>query len=393
MTKRNMNVLPSLTRQYVLGGRRISNRFVAQAMEMNCADPGGAISERNIERYRRLARGRWGMVFVEALAVAEDGVARPRGLLINRRNLDGLKKLVDAFKNTGDSLLLFQITHAGCEAADPSRRVTVYDHSNGMRHLTGDELERIRDQFTEAVALSREAGADGVDIKACHGYLLCETLRPLNRRSDLFGGSLENRARLLTSILGKAQKENPELIVGTRLSLYEGIRGGCGTASPEEVIEDLHDMLAIIDLIVSAGAHFLNISAGVPGQTPHLTRPERPSRINMLHHFRYARIVKDHHPDIAVIGSSYSAGGEESPSWAAENIEKGYADFAGFGRQSLADPHFPIKLMNNRPVNYCTTCGGCSRLLRNLKEVHCVTYEKSIEDGDAAEEGDKDYKP
>jgi 2,4-dienoyl-CoA reductase-like NADH-dependent reductase (Old Yellow Enzyme family) len=386
MTKRNMDVLPSLTRQYVLGGRRIANRFVAQAMEMNCADPGGAISEQNIERYRRLARGRWGMVFVEAIAVAEEAVARPHGLLINRRNLDGLKKLVDVFKSAGDSLLLFQITHAGREAANPSRRATVYDDSTGIRHLAGAELERIRDQFTEAVALCREAGADGVDIKSCHGYLLCETLRPLNRRSDSFGGDLENRARLLTSILEKAQKENPQLILGTRLSLYEGIRGGCGTASPEEVIEDLHDILAAIDLIISAGAHFLNISAGIPSQTPHLTRPERPSLINMLHHFRYTRIVKDHHPDIAVIGSSYSAGGEESPCWAAENIERGYTDFAGFGRQSLADPHFPVKLMNNRPVNYCTTCGGCSRLLRSQKEVYCVTYERPAKEDDNEEE-------
>ncbi len=382
MTKRNMDVLPSLTRQYVLGGRRIANRFVAQAMEMNCADPGGAISEQNIERYRKLARGRWGMVFVEAIAVAEEGVARPRGLLINHRNLDGLKKLVDAFKSTADSLLLFQITHAGRETADPSRRVTVYDDATGIRHLDRDELERIRDQFVEAIALCREAGADGVDIKSCHGYLLCETLRPLNRRSDSFGGALENRARLLTSILAAARERFPELIAGTRLSLYEGIRGGCGTASPEEVLEDLHDILAAIDLIVSAGARFLNISAGVPTQTPHLTRPERPSRINMLHHFRYAKIVKDHHPDVAVIGSSYSTGGEESPFWAAENIEKGYTDFAGFGRQSLADPHFPMKLMNNRSVNYCTTCGGCSRLLRNQKEVHCVTYERPAKDDD-----------
>ncbi|MEA3223944.1 MAG: hypothetical protein U9P49_12380 [Thermodesulfobacteriota bacterium] len=367
---------PNIFQSYTIGDISIRNRLVAQAMETNSAID-GKISPEIIERYQRLAQGQWGVVFVESISITEKNLARKNGLVINRRNLDSFKKLVEAFKRkNSDALLLFQLNHSGRASGDFSERVKVYnDEDSKARLLSESELDEIGDQFIDAAVLSRQAGADGVDIKACHGYLGAELLRPLNNRADKYGGSIENRARLISAAVHTIKKEIPCFIVGTRVSIYEGIRGGCGTASPAEVIEELDDILEILSCIVNAGADYINISAGIPTITPHITRPVSANNFDMFRHFRYTKIVKERFPNIAIIGSAYSSGKENGVKWAQENIEKGYTDFAGFGRQNLADALFPRKLKESPgDINYCTLCGGCSGLLKKQKEVYCTMY-------------------
>jgi len=93
------------------------------------------------------------------------------------------------------------------------------------------------------------------------------------------------------------------------------------------------------------------------------------------HQFRYAQKVKEFFPDTAIIGSAYTTGDLESIKFAAENIGKGYTDFAGFGRQNLADPMFPAKLQQkDGRIDFCDLCGGCSGLLKNNKQVYCVKH-------------------
>jgi 2,4-dienoyl-CoA reductase-like NADH-dependent reductase (Old Yellow Enzyme family) len=239
-------------------------------------------------------------------------------------------------------------------------------------------LGRIKDDFIKASGLAHEAGADGIDIKACHGYLLGEMLRPLNRRRDMYGGDAANRARLICDIIKEVKRNYPGLIIGSRISFYEGIRGGCGTSSANEVIEDLSDIIETTGFIVSAGADYINVSAGIPSITPKLTRPGEDGIFNMYSHFRYAKILKENFPHTTVIGSAYSAGSSASASFADENIGKGYTNLAGFGRQNLADPLFPLKLAEDPgSIKWCKLCGGCSKLLKSMKNVCCPLERES----------------
>jgi 2,4-dienoyl-CoA reductase-like NADH-dependent reductase (Old Yellow Enzyme family) len=359
--------------------KRAPNRLWAQSMEINSADAGGGVSPRILDRYAALARGGWGVVSVEAISVTGDSLARTRGLVLNRKNLDGFKRLADAFRaHNGESILIFQLSHAGRQAGVFSRRVKAWGNGDdGIPVLSGDDLAGIGDQFVEAARLAAEAGADGVDIKACHGYLLGELLRPSNTREDAYGGSVANRARLVTDVIAALSRELPALITGSRISLYEGIRGGCGSASADDVVEDLDDILAAAGLVVRAGASFVNVSAGIPSVTPHITRPVKADSFFQFYHYRYAKLVKRAFPECAVVGSAYSAGEERSLAWAYENIRKGYADFSGFGRQTLADPMFPVKAMDaSHSIRRCTLCGGCSKLLKDQAEGRCSFYEK-----------------
>ena len=319
------------------------------------------------------------MVFVEAVSITDHHMARNRGLVITRDRLDGFKRLVESFKKIDDrALLLFQVTHSGRLSGDFSIPVKAYEDDAGdIPTLSEAELDEAVDQCTTAALLAREAGADGVDVKACHGYLGGELLRPRNRRADRYGASAHNRARYVATVIDRIKRDYPDFLVGSRISLYEGIRGGCGTAGPEEVIEELTDIFAVLSVIVDAGADFINVSAGIPALTPGLTRPSVPGDVNLYHHFRYARAVKERFGQVAVIGSAYSTARHAGARYAQENIGKGYADFAGFGRQSLADPLLPKKIFSDSDeIDYCTLCGGCSRLLKGQQAVYCTRYGK-----------------
>ncbi len=353
----------------------VRNRLVAQAMEINSSGAGGCVSEKILSRYNKLARGKWGIVFVEAISVTGASLARKHGLVMTRENLGGFRRLVEEFKGNDDkALIMFQLTHAGRVAGDFSKKTCVYNNgSDGIPELTTSEIERIKDEFIRACGMAREAGADGVDIKACHGYLLGEMLRPLNRRRDVYGGNAENRARLICDIIREAKRNFPGLIMGSRISFYEGIRGGCGTSSADEIIEDPAGIIEEVGFIVRAGVDYINVSAGIPSVTPKLTRPGEDGIFNMYTHFRYAKVLKDKFPDTTIIGSAYSAGLHASAGFADENIGKGYTDLAGLGRQNLADPLFPIKLQENPgSIRWCRLCGGCSKLLKSMKNVFCL---------------------
>ncbi len=359
----------------LFGGRPIRNRLAAQAMEINSADAGGAVSALVLARYASLAAGGWGIVVVEAVSVTADSLARTNGLVLNGRTIDGFKRLVELYKTANpDSLFIIQLSHAGRLAGKFSRPVGACGNDSVPR-LSLAELDAIGSLHTEAVHLAAGAGFDGVEIKACHGYLGGELLRPMNDRPDAYGGSPENRARLISSAVAGAKAARPGFIAGVRVSLYEGLRGGCGTAGADDVIEELSDMRSVLGVIAGAGVDYINVSAGVPALTPHLTRPVAGNAFDLYHHFRYARTVKEWFPDTAVIGSAYSTGGESAATYAEENLAAGRTDFAGFGRQSLADPLFPRKLAD-RPndIDYCTLCGGCSKLLKNQKPVRCTAY-------------------
>lgn len=361
-----------------IGRKKAQNRLVAQPMESNDGNPDGSVSERALERYTNLAKGGWGIVVVEAVSVTPQSLANKNGLIIHGKNLDSYKRLVDAFKRINpESLIFFQLTHSGIRSGSFSDVTSVCPVAGkGIRYLGTDEIEGIRRAFVSAVLLTEEAGADGVDFKLGHGYLGTEMLRPANTRDDKWGGSLENRTRFLTDSIRelKTSLKNQDFILGSRVSVYEGIRGGCGTAGPDEQIEDLSEILQIIGMMAGLGMDYVNVTAGLPGTTSEISIPTRASPLFYLDQFRYAKLVKGMNLGIRVIGSAYTILRQQAPVLAEENIRKGYVDFAGFGRQSFADPHYPEKLKRGETVNYCTACSRCGRLIENQLFAGCAIY-------------------
>jgi len=357
------------------------NRFFSQAMEANDGEDGGKPSARTIDRYVELAKGNWGGVSVEATSVTESSLARVNGLIINRKNLDSIKRLVERFKaHNSETCLLLQITHSGERSGPFSQVVTLTPGATGARLLSTDEIERIKDLFVESALLAEEAGMDGIDFKMCHGYLGGEILRPSNTREDKWGGSFENRTRFLREAVSeiKSSLSSRDFILGSRFSMYEGIRGGCGTAGADEIVEDLSQMFDVIRLMDALDMDYVNVSAGVPAVTGAITRPTEVSKSLVLHHLRYTKAVKDmvkkENLPLKVIGSAYSPYKGDAPAIMEEMLSKEYADLCGFGRQSFADPLTPKKIASGEKVNWCVLCSGCTKLMIAQMNDGCVVY-------------------
>ena len=383
--------------------RILPNRFFAQAMEANDGENGGQPSERTIRRYIELAKGNWGGVSIEATSIIETSLARINGMILNKKNLDSIKRLVESFKKHNDKACLFmQITHSGERSGPFSQQVTLTPgdrgqlsdgpRNSGARYLSGDEIENIKDRFIEGALLAEEAGVDGIDIKMCHGYFCGELLRPSNTRDDKWGGSFENRTRFLREVTEgiKSGLRSRDFLLGSRFSIFEGIRGGCGSAGPDEIVEDLSQMLDVVRTMDSLGMDFVNVSAGIPALTGAITRPTEISKYLVLHHLRYTRAVKDlikkENRSLKVIGSAYSTYKDEAPAVMEEMLSKDYVDACGFGRQSFADPLTPKKIAAGEKVNWCILCSGCAKLMIAQVNDGCIVY------NDYYREVNKNYK-
>jgi 2,4-dienoyl-CoA reductase-like NADH-dependent reductase (Old Yellow Enzyme family) len=203
-----------------------------------------------------------------------------------------------------------------------------------------------------------------------------EIIRPSNIRDDRWGGVFENRARFLVEAIReiKSRLHGTNFLLGSRISMFEGIPGGCGTAGSGETVEDLTEMKRLVGIMDSLDMDFVNVSAGLPDSTTPITIPTRETRLFCLDHFRYAKAVKSLGTNLKVIGSAYSILKEQAARMADDNIRRGYVDFAGFGRQSLADPLFPEKLKRGEAIDYCTACMGCGDLLDTQSTAGCIIH-------------------
>lgn len=380
-----------------IGKKEAPNRIVFQPMECNDADASGDPSDLSIKRYRRFAEGGAGIIFTESMTITSESRARKSQLSITEQNAKGLERLVSKMREVnGNSLVLFQLNQSGqLSQAAFSKVISVYPTRNPDIHvLTEKEIDQIGDNFVKAAVIAKQVGADGIDFKHCHGYVCTEMIQPANTRNDRYGGSFENRTRFFRETTQKMKKalDDDSFLLGVRFNAYDGITGGFGTAGPDEVIEDLGELIAFSKMIEEAGMDYINVSAGIAGSE--ITQPSKKYPDGIYRLFGWAQVVKKA-VNIPVIGSGYSSlrdgkNGlpESDPAkrdflyWAEKNLKDGNVDLVGVGRQSLADPLFPKKLLAGEldSINYCTICDRCLALMFAQQVVGCAIYDKYYRD-------------
>jgi 2,4-dienoyl-CoA reductase (NADPH2) len=403
-----------------LGGRPTPNRLAVLPMEGADAEPSGTPSEWTRRRYRRYAAGGAGLIWCEATAVRRDGRSSPAQLLLTERSLGGFARLVDetreaarkAWGSGHDPLLVLQLTHSGRFARpEGTPRPLIVQHNpelDPLRNIpadapvvSDDELAAIRDDFVEAADLAVSAGFDAVDIKACHGYLVSETLAAHDRKDSLYGGPFENRARLLLEIVMRIRDEAPKLLVTSRLSATDMVSFpfgfGMNPDEPERI--DLGEAKALAGLLGRAGVRFLALSLGIPAWRPHVGRPfdspvpgaevptEHPLE-GVARHLAVAADIQRASPQTAIVGAGYSWLRHLGPGVAAAMISSGRGAAFGLGRGALAYPEFPADLVGRGRMfaeKTCTTCSLCSHLLRRQERVGCVVRDPEYKN--AAREG------
>lgn len=223
------------------------------------------------------------------------------------------------------------------------------------RELTIAEIEKMEEFMVEQACAAYKLGYDGVELHTPHGYLLHQFLSPRsNQRTDMYGGSTENRARVVTNIIERIRKKvGPDKVLGCRLSGDELMPGGL---EHEEVCK-------LIKLFTDAGANFFNVSQGSYENPGAGFAPDGEDDFT-----RWAPGFKAASGGLPIITPNFS-----NPDTAAEAIRSGKTDIISLGRQSIADPYWPAKVKAGRcrDIVKCIRCQQCYMNLFEPRWIRC----------------------
>ena len=377
-----------------IGCKTVANRITYQAMEGCDGTPSGVPDELTVRRYMRFAEGGAGIIWFEATAVTEDGRANPRQLYINEENLDAFKKIVSDIKarclavNGYEPLVICQLTHSGRYSKPQGVPAPLIAYNNPIfekdnpidksRILSDERLDEICDALIKGAKLAERAGFDGADIKCCHRYLLCELLSAFTRENSRYGGSFENRTRLIrTATEGAIAGRGKEFIITTRMNAYDGFEYpyGFGVNDGEGIKPDFTEAKMLCRDLVKLGMPLINITMGNPYVNPHVNRPfakgtyEHPEApiVGVQRMLDGIAEVAEAIKGTPVISSGLSYLGSLSANVTAAYIGADRFQFAGYGRETLAYPDLAKDICQTGgldPKKVCIACGKCSEIMR-----------------------------
>jgi 2,4-dienoyl-CoA reductase-like NADH-dependent reductase (Old Yellow Enzyme family) len=337
-----------------IAGVEIPNRVVRTAHATGLA-MGGA-GEDFVAYHAGPARSGVGLTIFEAAAVHPNSVGRLR--FEDDSNLGEYERAIRELRKYPMKLFQ-QLNHVGrafmtpggdppwSSSSIPSPRITQSELSQRPLAITRTQIHDIIEHFARAAVRVVSAGIDGIEINAAHGYLIAQFLSPMtNRRTDEYGGSRENRARLLVEILTEMRAAIDEAVpVGVRMSADEMYPGGI---TPDEAFE-------LARIVAGAGlADYLNFSLGSPlNVTKVIGGMEEPLGYELPWTGPVARRMTV--PTVV-------AGRITSLAQADEIVRNGIADMVSMVRAHIADPGLIAKSLAGeaRRVRPCIGCNqGC----------------------------------
>jgi 2,4-dienoyl-CoA reductase-like NADH-dependent reductase (Old Yellow Enzyme family) len=330
-----------------LKGRILKNRIVFPPVLCFGWAKDGALSLRHLEHYRNVAKGGAGLIIAEASCVNQAARLTESQLGIWSDDfIPDYEKLAGICHAEGTPVTV-QIHHGGIKAVtgEPLVPSLVSGEKQPFakrgvpkaRELDAAGIREIEDQFTAAAVRLKKAGIDGVELHGAHGYLLSYFLSSsANKRGDEYGGSTENRARIVSNIMKKIRAEcGDDFIIGIRY----------GGASPA-----LDDGIALAKIFEEAGCDILNISTGAFNET--IPVPGKYIEFNSV---VYTAIEIKKHVSIPVIASN-SVGTIEKGKIL---VNGGLADFAAYARNILADYNWVKKTEQGKEPVRCFKCRAC----------------------------------
>ena len=380
-----------------IGNVELKNRVIMAPMENGMAEVGtGEVTDRIIAFFEERAQHNIAMIMPGSIGVSPEGRGLPTQLsLFDEKQVAGHKRLVDAIHSKG-SLVAAQLYHAGRQASEAITGLDPLAPSaipcgilqNHPKEITHEQMNRIKEQFRQAARWSIEAGYDIVEVHFAHGYLLHSFMSThTNHRTDEYGGSFENRTRLLRNGIQAAKAyETDQFLVTARIGIYDGFAYpyGFGVKEGEGIIPNLEEPIRLIrELHEDYQMPMVNLTMGNPYVSIHVTRPYDMGKYIPDEHPLYgiARMihgigeVKKAVPQMAISASAPTYLRQYSDLYAAGAIEEGLCDQMLFGRLSFADPDFPNQIRDTGridPKKVCVTCGKCGDLIRAGKPTGCV---------------------
>ena len=356
---------PNLFKPKQVSGMRLKNRITMAPLYLGYAGQGGTVSPLLLEHYQLMARSGASLIVVENAGITPAGSGSPRTIRCDSdRYIKGLSKLAAVIKENNSRASL-QINHAGrfAATADPVSASAVSAFKRTPRPLQKREITTIQKQFARAAMRVKKAGFDAVELHGGTGYLLSQFVSPrTNKRSDIYGGTIENRIRFPVEVLKRVKDLVGEFPVGYRFLADEWLPDGLKPAESKFLAKALSDN----------GAAYLSVMGGTYESffLPEVVKKSRkPGYMVSLAHAMKKEVK------IPVI----TAGRISTPERAEKIIRDGKADFIGLARMLWVDPRWPHKARQGKAhsiVKCSPKCNACMELVMQGKPAFCPKWAK-----------------
>lgn len=363
------NKFEKLFEQTKIGTMYLKNRLIMSPMGTFTPMQDGTESEEGMMYYEERARGGIGMIIIGAQFLNEKTAqGGPTLAFDNNRAIPKTTVLCERVHRWGTKICAQISPGTGRNGMpDIGERVPIsssaipsfYNPEMICRALTVDEIHNIIDSWKVAASFAKKAGFDAIEIHGHAGYLIDQFFSPVwNKRTDEYGGSAENRARFaIETVQAIRETVGRDMPILFRISLDHRFEGGRTPA----------DSMPLIEALEKAGVDALDVDAGAYETMDYIFPTTYVGESCMSYVCKEAR----KHVHIPIINA-----GNHSPETALALINSGDCDFAMFGRQSIADPEFPKKLLENRreDIRPCLICNEecIGRIFGRLTQLSCT---------------------
>lgn len=368
--------MTALFEESAIGSMTLRNRLVRSATAEGLATVEGECTDELVEFYRQLARGGAGLIITGYAYIDRLGKSSHKQLGIDHdRLILGLRKLVKACHD-GGAKVAAQLVHAGAHTApeftggqDPIGPSPVEDRTVHIRprEMTHADIDNVTSQFTAAARRAKDAGFDAVELHGAHGYLLSQFLSPFtNRRTDDYGGPIENRIRFTTDVYQKVrQAVGPDYPVLIKINGRDYVEGGA----------TLEDSVPLARALSEMGIDAIEVSGGTGAsdtQIPSRVRINRPDK--EAYFLDDAREIRK-----AVKCPLILVGGIRTLGRILDIIDEEVADYFAMSRPLIREPDLPNNWKTG--IRESASCISCNQCYKTLKEegLHCVQKKKMLE--------------
>lgn len=353
-----------------IGRLELPNRVVMTAMGTMLGDWNGCSTPEQVRFYEERAKGGCGLIIPEFTSVDPDSghCNRIQLGIYDDRQIRSMEDICDAVHRHGSKIFV-QLHHGGREAPPalnggrqamaPSVELNSVVGRDTIlpREMTIEDIDRLVALFIRAAVNSEAAGADGVEVHGAHGYLLQQFMSPYtNKRTDEYGGTMENRCRFMVRILkGIREAVGPNFVVGARINGNDFVEGGNDQDACVEIAKYLEPYV-----------DYFNVSCGVYASAATMIEPcyyEETWRRPFVEAIKHAVSV----PVIAVNALRHTETAEKL-------LEEGVCDFVGMSRMHIADPYLVAKAKAGREdlIRKCIKCMNCNKSVVAGRNLHCA---------------------
>lgn len=338
--------MPRATDPIRIGTKTIKNRVTMAPTVKFFAGEDGKVTPYFVRHYEKRAEAGCGLICVEATCVSPEGRLHPTQLgLWCDEQTEGHRQLAEACHRAG-ALVIPQLhlgglgTHPAC---GPMKSPTAVRHNDGEKETEAEEMSReeilrAEEDFVSAALRAKEAGYDGVQLHACHGYLINDFASGVNRRTDEYGGSAEARARFGSEIIRRVREAcGEDFLISARVSGLD---------------PTVEDAVTAAECYVRAGCDYLQVSCGLEDLSSLEHDDSLPyGRVAALG-VRMHEHFKGRVPVSCVCGIL-------TPEAARYLLENDLTDTVDLARGLLADPDLARAILEGAPYRRCRECRTC----------------------------------